>query len=142
MAGNLRLCAPESIQWFGKLFPDCLGENIMNRSLLQSDVLVATAARIASGNGGIDIDVSAARTVEVWITVSAISGTLTIDPQGSIDATNFATMQATPLAITGTGTYCIIFNRAQNNLGKKMRGYWTLSGGGSATFGVIVGRFE
>ena len=115
-----------------------------NRTLLQKEHLVAlVTATTGSSNGGLDVDIASARTVEVWITVTALTGTLSIDPRTSLDGTNFASIQVTPLSITATGTYVLAYNRAVNTLGMKMRLYYTVAGGGStATFFVDLGRYE
>ena len=119
-----------------------------NRFTVQLDTLQASTVETSSDVGAIELSSATGRAIELWVDVTAASGTtptLVINAQTSIDdvaATNFVTQKSTS-TITGTGAFSLVINRAEHALGKTLRVSWTIGGTTpSFTFRVRMIRME
>jgi len=108
---------------------------------MQGDVFQSAATKAASGNSEFALSTKSARTMEVWATISALTGTIIFSFDTTQDGTNYVS-QKVSATLSSTGRYTYVLNRADHALGKAMRVSWTLSGGGSVTMDIAGLRME
>ena len=123
--------------------------------VVSEDILQALAAKTADGYGLSGVDpvirqVYAAKSVELWVTVTALTAGGPMDfilesaiAESPDPATSW--VEVTRISIvTVVGTYASAMSiRGDKPLGEKVRGRWEFSGGvGAATFEMRVVRQE
>ena len=108
---------------------------------MQGDVFQSSATKTSSGNSENALSSKSARTMEVWVNITALTGTIIFSFDTSEDGTNYVS-QKVSATISSTGRITFVLNRADHALGKAMRVSWTLSGGGSVTMDIKGLRME
>lgn len=108
---------------------------------LATDVVLRASAAAAASGTGTPVDLAEARSVDLLLDVTAVSGTLTVfidtapsetGPWTVVTPTVDGTTSDVFEAVTTTGSQVKTFP----DLSRWLRVRWTLSGGGSATFSL------
>ena len=110
------------------------------------ETLQAAITQAAGATSTTTLKINAARFLEIWLNVTAVSGTngpsLTLNIETSIDGTNFVTIGSIT-AITAESTNNLTLPRQDFPLGTQVRVSWTISGTTpSFTFDVKAGQME
>ena len=115
------------------------------RFTVQEEILQPTTTETADGTGVLKPSTQTARVIEVWLNVTNVSGTtpsLELVLETSIDGVNFEEEKRIS-AVTTTGIFKMVLNRADQALGKKARVRWEITGTTpSFTFEVRMIRME
>ena len=110
-----------------------------NQFTIQDEVLEASRTETSGATGDGRVKTATARAGELWVVVTAITGTAAFFFETSLDGTNFFEIGSIT-GVTGISTKAIAFNRADQPLGTTIRVRWTV--GTTVTFEVRMGRME
>ena len=103
----------------------------MSQREVLEDILEASSSKTTNATSTKTVNIRAARFLEVWLRVTAKSGTaptLILNIETSIDGTNFVTIASIP-GITAEGVSPISLSRQDFTLGTTLRVSWVLAGG-------------
>lgn len=117
-----------------------------NQFTVTKDIVQVTATKTATFTGSNARNSNTARAIEVWINVTAVSGTapfLDLEVQTAAVAGQFVT-QLTISGINAVNTFSTVINRADHSLGNTIRVRGVISGSTpSFTFDdIIILRME
>ena len=120
----------------------------MGKFLVDPYNLEDSRTETGNGTGAGRVNVQSTRALEVWVIVTATSGTgqsmnmLVESSPDEADDTTFKE-QIRISAINAVGAFSVPINRADHALGLRARVKWEISGTTpSFTFKVVVGRME
>ena len=117
-----------------------------NQKTVSFENIKPSAAETADGASTVQFVTRTARTLEIWVKVTAVSGTsptLDIDVETKLNDETGFDVQKSFTQITSAGSFSVVLNWADHALGTETRINWSLGGTTpNFTFEAFALRYE